>query len=87
MHTTVEFIRVKKKDDKTNEKFNMKKKMIVNNFFDDTTKVGIQNTEKLLTFFGNFGVPVIFLLFVTVYSITGFAIQYNTDLHINHVQD
>ena len=80
MHTTVEFIRVKRKDAiKTSEKFNMKKKMIVNNFFDDTTKSGIQNTEKLLNFFGAFGVPVIFLLFVIVYSITGFAIQYNTD--------
>ena len=75
----MEFIRVKRKDDKTNEKFSMKKKVIVNNFFDDTTKSGIQNTEKLLNFFGAFGVPVIFLLFVIVYSITGFVIQYNTD--------
>ena len=86
MHTTVEFIRVKKKDAKTNEKLTMKKKMLVNNFFDDTTKSRIQNTEKLLNFFGAFGVPLIFLLFVIVYSITGFAIQYNTDLH-NHEHD
>ena len=86
MHTSVEFIRVKKKGAMKNEKLTMTKKMKVNNFFDDTTKSRIQKTEKLLNFFGAFGVPVIFVLFVIVYSITGFSIQYSTDLH-NHVHD
>ena len=86
LHTTVEFIRVKKKDAMTNEKLNTKKVMLVNNFFGETTKSGIHNTEKLLNFFGAFGVPIIFVLFVIVYSITGFSIQYSADLH-NHVHD
>ena len=82
LHTALEYIRVQKEDEtfairsiNIDEKLNMTKKKMVNNFLEG--KKNTNNTEKLLNQFGAFGVPVIFLIFLIVYSITGFAIQYN----------